>query len=292
MFSIFFLVAISCRTCDSAMFPILRRTYYSAGITKAEIELAQDFLSEHKMGDQAYNTRLFRVDTPAGPILKIYVACGEAKASVAHNFRGKTIEMCYGDHAPFMKCLAESIEKASKHVPPERVDQGKMCEKYVKAFMGGNINDHKDSQRAWVKDKGPPVETNIGFIESYRDPFGVRGEFEGFVAVVNREQSRKFQDLVDKATEFIAMLPWPKDFEKDSFLRPDFTSLDVVSFASSGIPAGINIPNYDDIRSRDPEPLIPDPQTSNPQSQTMTTSGQEILNPRTTFGPIFESWSH
>lgn len=228
-----------------------RSTYYSAGITKAEIELAQDFLSEHKMGDQAYNTRLFRVDTPSGPVLKIYVACAEAKESVAHTFRGKSIEMCYGDHQPFMKCLAESIDKASKHVPAERIDQAKMCEKYVKAFKGGNINDHKDSQRAWVKDKGPPVETNIGFIESYRDPFGVRGEFEGFVAVVNREQSRKFQDLVDKATEFIAMLPWPSEFEKDSFLRPDFTSLDVVSFASSGIPAGINIPNYDDIRYRD-----------------------------------------
>ena len=123
-----------------------------------------------------------------------------------------------------------------------------MVEKYIESYETGSIPVHKDSQRAWVKDKGPVVESNMGWVETYIDPENSRAYYEGWVAVVDKEKSRKFQQLVLNSETIIPQLPWPREMEKDSFLAPDFTTLDIICFAANGCPLGINIPNYDDIR--------------------------------------------
>ncbi len=71
-----------------------------------------------------------------------------------------------------------------------------MISKYIESFQTGSIEAHKDSQRAWVKDIGPVVETNMGWIENYIDPENARSYYSGLVAIVDKEKSAKFKQLV------------------------------------------------------------------------------------------------
>jgi dipeptidyl-peptidase-3 len=221
---------------------------------EADAEIAGRFLDN--LGLSAYNTRLFKSSDGTYTVLLASSETGQAADAASddavgalcrkHSFEGCSFVVRRGDYAPLMARVVAALREALPHC--DNAEQTSMIERYIASFLLGSIDEHKAASRHWIKDKGPAVESYIGFIESYRDPSGARGEWEGFVACVNRDVSRKFQTLVDGAEEMLKLFPWPKSFEKDRFLRPDFTSLEVLAFGSSGVPAGINIPNYDDIR--------------------------------------------
>ena len=93
--------------------------------------------------------------------------------------KGKKLRIVYGDYKVEMGKIARNLMEAKKYASND--EENAMMADYVKAFHDGSMNTHKDSQRHWIKDKGPVVECNIGFIETYRDPSGERGEWEGYV---------------------------------------------------------------------------------------------------------------
>ena len=216
-------------------------------ITQAEIEAVNSALAAK--GIMPENTRVTKTSKTEFTVL-VASALTENTTDYYPNTialeSGATLTIKFGDHAKEFAHIVKHIKEAGKFAANET--QKSMTAAYAESFETGSMNAHKQSQIHWVKDLGPQVESNIGFIETYRDPSGVRGEWEGLVAMVNQDRTAKFSTLVNNASSLIPFLPWDNLFEKDKFTPPDFTSLEVLTFAGSGVPAGINIPNYDDVR--------------------------------------------
>ncbi len=145
---------------------------------------------------------------------------------------GVTIRLIRGDHSDELTKICSYLQEARKFAANPR--QEKFLSEYVESFTTGEIEAYKNSQRTWVKDVKPSVETVIGFVEPYRDPYGIRAEFEGLVGIVHRGETELLTTLVENSTKFIRRLPWAIDaiendgkgpFEKELFENPDFTSL-------------------------------------------------------------------
>ncbi len=161
--------------------------YYpdSPEITKQEIELVGEFLGEKKLLPE--NTRLRKLKDGNFEVLIASAirnpppegsdAGPETTWTLTGQLQGKKLELKLGDHSEEMAKIALHINKAGLHAANDT--QQKMMDEYAKAFGTGSQKAFKESQRYWVKDLGPAVETNIGFIESYRDPAGTRAEWEG-----------------------------------------------------------------------------------------------------------------
>lgn len=163
-------------------------TYYpdSPSITKEEITLVGDFLDQRRLLPE--NTRLRK--TEKGDFEVLIASAVKSPPAEARDLgdvtqweldgqlNGKTVSLIFGDHIEEMAKIALNIKKAEQEAANEI--QRKMHEEYAKSFGAGSMEAYKQSQRYWIQDKGPTVESDIGFVETYRDPHGVRGEWEGF----------------------------------------------------------------------------------------------------------------
>lgn len=238
-------------------------------MSKDEIALVSRALEDQSIYPE--NTRIRKVHSLEHPIFEVLQASVQ-QDDFAQEFSLRdsdgTLRIIRGDHAKELDLICHSLAEASKHASEL---QKTVLEQYIESFKSGSLHAYRDSQRTWIRDKGPRIENIFGFVEPYRDPFGVRAEFEGIVGISDIEETKILKSLVKNSDKFIRRLPWVATsdlkghgkgpFEKTSFEPPDFASihsmccsqirsaqescLDILALAycSSIIFPGINLPN-------------------------------------------------
>jgi dipeptidyl-peptidase III len=75
-----------------------------------------------------------------------------------------------------------------------------------------------------MRDHNPVIECNIGFIDSYLDPMRSRAEWKGFVLLLNKRKEGLSHYFGSKGGDFLSLMPWTREFEKDKYEKPDFTN--------------------------------------------------------------------
>lgn len=229
-------------------------TYFSSNCTRADADIVTAWMKTKKL--EAYISRTFKtVDGDGKASYEIRLASAETEnvqgiTVPAEDYNGASFQVTRGDYSKLLPYVIENLLEAKNYVA--NVGQKNMLENIIESFIKGSLLSHKKGSQFWVLDKEPAVEAYIGWMFTYRDPAGERGEFFGWTAMMNRKLSEKFQKMVQNAEEFLVELPWGKDFEKDKFLKPDFTSIDVMAFGGSTVPVGLSIPiTYEELRHKD-----------------------------------------
>ncbi|BGP32071.1 hypothetical protein JCM10296v2_003850 [Rhodotorula toruloides] len=198
-------------------------------------------------GISTANTRLSRVSDSELILLVASVSDlpPHYPKSLKSDKLGFEVRLQAGDYADALAKVNAALAQAGKYAAND--NQREMLKHYAKSFETGDIEAHKEGSRSWVKDVGPVVESYIGFIEDYVDPFGARAEWEGFTAIVNKAESAKFDTLVQGAAEHLMTLPWPKEYEdydiRESLGFKNVSLINVLSAKAPGEPCTFIYPD-------------------------------------------------
>lgn len=146
--------------------------YFSHNMKRSDLQLVNQFTDSQNISQ--LNTRAFKVqefDAIKGQKAHYIISIGSIDASKTKRnilFKNSLFDLVYGDFADFLEQTNDELSKVLKYVANDH--EAKMVNQYIKSFNTGDIEEHIDSQRAWILDKNPSVETNIGWIENYEDP--------------------------------------------------------------------------------------------------------------------------
>ena len=204
-------------------------SYYPKNdVNESDIATVSKILEQNSIYPE--NTRLWKAENGVDfEVLLASVETGEITKLPLPNEKG-SVSIVPGDHSSDLRHVCAELVEASKYAANDQ--QREYLSAYIESFESGSLDAYRRSQRIWVRDKGPRVENIFGFVEPYRDPQGIRAEFEALVAISDDEESALLTKLVENSATFIRQLPWATaendgkgPFEKSLFELPDFSSI-------------------------------------------------------------------
>ena len=204
-------------------------SYYPGNdIQNSDLAIVSTILEQNSIFPE--NTRVHKIDDGTGfEVLLASVEEGDIAQFPLPNSNG-SVRVRRGDHSSDLQQVCAELTEASKFTA--NTLQRELLGAYIESFQSGSLDTYRKSQRIWVQDKAPRVENIFGFVEPYRDPYGIRAEFEALVAIADDQETRLLAKLVEHSATFIRRLPWatPENdgrgpFEKNLFEPPDFSSI-------------------------------------------------------------------
>ncbi len=169
---------------------------------------------------------------------------------------GKITEQVYRagiDSIPsglYAEQLNQVIDNLEKALPYAGKGQREALKNLIRYFKTGQPGDFDKYNISWVKDN-PLVETINGFIETYSDARGAKGEYEGMVSFVDKETNQVMQDLAEVAQYFEDNAPWEEKYKKKKINPPVANAVMLLLATGGGGPIaylGVNLPNAQEIR--------------------------------------------
>jgi dipeptidyl-peptidase-3 len=141
------------------------------------------------------------------------------------------------------------LQRAREYALP---DQATRIDLLVEYFRTGDPTAFERADIAWLGTDST-VDFILGFIETYKDVRGRKGEYEGIVYIKDKKASALMEGIAGEAAYFEARAPWDSRYRKPDPKVTVASAIQVLVGIGGGgpsMPGGINLPNAQWIREK------------------------------------------